>query len=230
MIFAIIPARGGSQRIKNKNIKKFYSKPILYWTLRTLQKSKIFSKIVLTTDSNKIKTIAKKLGFDCIISRPSNLADNYTPTKPVIQHAIKILKKRFNIKYVCCIYPCNPFLSSIDLTKSFKVLKKNKNTFVTPVVEYPHPIQRGFKLQIKNKIEFFDKKYALKRTQDLIKSYHDVGQFYWGSVNSWLRKKEILSNSIGFPISKWRSVDIDTLDDWERAELLFKVKKFNEKN
>jgi len=230
MICAIIPARGGSQRIKNKNIRKFYSKPVLYWTLRTLQKSKIFSKIVLTTDSNKIKVIAKKLGFDCIISRPPNLADNYTPTRPVIQHAIKILKQKFNIKYVCCVYPCNPFLSSVDLKKSLTVLKKNKNSFVTSVTEYPHPIQRGFKLKKKNKIKFFDKKYALKRTQDLIKSYHDVGQFYWASINTWLEKKEILPNSIGFLISKWRSVDIDNLDDWKKAEFLFKVLKNNEKN
>jgi pseudaminic acid cytidylyltransferase len=230
MIFAIVPARGGSQRIKNKNIKKFYSKPILYWTLKTLKKSKLFSSIVLTTDSNKIKIIAKKLGFDCIISRPVNLADNYTPTKPVIKHAIEVLKKKHDIKYVCCVYPCNPFLLSSDLKKTLKILKKNANNFVTPVTEYSHAIQRGFTLNIKNKIKFFNKTLALNRTQDLIKSYHDAGQFYWASVNTWLNKKEILPNSIGFPISKWRSVDIDNIDDWKKAELLFKTIKNNGKN
>lgn len=225
MNLAIIPARGGSQRIKNKNIKKFYNKPILYWTLRTLQKSKIFSKIVITTDSINIGLIAQKLGFDYVISRPLNLSDNNTPTKPVIKHAIKILKKRFNFKNVCCVYPCNPFLSSIDLKKTLKILKKNKKKFIVPVSEYSHPVQRSFKLNFKKKIIFFYKKYLSKRTQDLTKSYHDVGQFYWATVNTWLNKKEILSNSIGFPISKWRSVDIDNLQDWKKAELLFKVIK-----
>jgi len=230
MIFAIIPARGGSQRIKKKNIKKFYLKPILYWTIKALKQSKLFSKIVLTTDDNQIKKTAEQLGFDYIISRPSNLADNYTPTKPVIEHAIRALKKKFKIKYVCCVYPCNPFLNSLDLKQSFKVLKKNKNNFVFPITEYTHPIQRAFKLAKKNKLIFFNKKHELTRTQDLVKSYHDVGQFYWGSVSNWLSKKRMHSNGIGLPIPKWRVVDIDNLQDWKRAELLFKVLKINGKN
>jgi pseudaminic acid cytidylyltransferase len=230
MIFAIIPARGGSQRIKKKNIKKFYLKPILYWTIKALKKSKLFSKIVLTTDDNQIKKIAEQLGFDYIISRPSNLADNYTPTKPVIEHAIRALKKKFKIKYACCVYPCNPFLNSLDIKKSFKILKKNKNNFVFPITEYTHPVQRAFKLAKKNKLIFFTKKHELTRTQDLAKSYHDVGQFYWGSVENWLSKKKMHSNGIGLPIPKWRVVDIDNLQDWKRAELLFKILKINGKN
>jgi pseudaminic acid cytidylyltransferase len=230
MIFAIIPARGGSQRIKKKNIRKFYLKPILYWTIKALKQSKLFSKIVLTTDDNQIKKTAEQLGFDYIISRPSNLADNYTPTKPVIEHAIRALKKKFKIKYACCVYPCNPFLNSLDLKKSFKILKKNTNNFVFPITEYTHPIQRAFKLAKKNKLIFFTKKNELTRTQDLVKSYHDVGQFYWGSVRNWLSKKKMHSNGIGLPIPKWRVVDIDNLQDWKRAELLFKILKINGKN
>lgn len=225
MIFAIIPARGGSKRIKNKNIKKFFSKPILYWTFKTLKKSDIFSKVVITTNDAKIKAVAEKIGFDYIISRPGDLSDDYTPTKSVIEHAIKILKKNFNFKYVCCVYPCNPFLSSLDLKKSLKILKHNKENFVFPITEYSHPIQRSFSLNVKKKIKFFFEKHSLKRTQDLSKSYHDAGQFYWGATDTWLSKKEILPNSIGFPIPKWRSVDIDNLDDWKKAELLFKILK-----
>jgi pseudaminic acid cytidylyltransferase len=230
MIFAIIPARGGSQRIKKKNIKKFYSKPILYWTVKALKESKLFSKIVLTTDSNKIKKIGEKLGFDYIISRPANLADNFTPTKPIIEHAIRVLKKNFKIKYACCVYPSNPFLNSLDLKKSFKILKKNIKNFVFPITEYTHPIQRAFRLSKKNKLIFFNKKNELTRTQDLLKSYHDAGQFYWGSVGNWLSKKKMHSNGIGLIIPKWRVVDIDNFQDWKRAELLFKILKNNEKN
>jgi pseudaminic acid cytidylyltransferase len=227
MIVAIIPARGGSQRIKKKNIKKFYSKPILYWTIKTLKKSKLFSKIVLTTDNIKIAKIASQLGVDHIIFRPAILAGNYTPTKPVIEHAIRVLKKKLKIKYVCCVYPCNPFLNSLDLKKSFKILIKNKKNFVFPITEYTHPIQRAFKLDKKNKLIFFTKKHELIRTQDLVQTYHDVGQFYWGSVDNWLSKKKIHSNGIGMSIPKWRAVDIDNLNDWKKAELLFKVLKIS---
>ena len=230
MIFSIIPARGESQRIKKKNIKKFYSKPILYWTIKVLKQSNLFSKIVLTTDDNQIKKIGKQLGFDYIISRPSNLADNFTPTKPVIEHAIRVLNKKFKIKYVCCVYPCNPFLNSSDLKKSFKTLKKNKSNFIFPIAEYEHPIQRAFRIDKKNKLIFFRKKNELTRTQDLVKSYHDVGQFYWGHVSNWLSKKKMHSNGIGLIIPKWRAVDIDNVQDWKRAELLFKVMKNNIKN
>jgi pseudaminic acid cytidylyltransferase len=230
MIFAIIPARGGSQRIKKKNIKKFYSKPILYWTIKVLRQSRLFSKIVLSTDDNQIKKIGEQLGFDYIISRPANLSNNYTPTKSVIEHAINFLKTKFKIKYVCCVYPCNPFLDFLDLKKSFTILKKNKKKFIFPITEYVHPIQRALKLIKKNELIFFKKKHELSRTQDLVKSYHDVGQFYWGTVTNWLSKKKLHSNGIGLPIPKWRVADIDNLHDWKRAELLFKVLKVNGKN
>ena len=231
MIFAIIPARGGSQRIKKKNIKKFYSRTILYWTLKILRMSKLFSKIILTTDSNEIKAIGKKLGFDYIISRPKNLADNYTPIKPVIEHAIKTLSKDFKFQYVCCVFPCNPFLSLADLKKSFKILMKNKKNFVFPVSEYSHPIQRAFHLNKKNKIVLFNKKNELKRTQDLKKYYHDTGQFYWGLVKNWLNNKiNIHSRATGFKIPKWRSIDIDTQDDWQKAEALFGYLKEKKNN
>jgi pseudaminic acid cytidylyltransferase len=228
--FAIIPARGGSQRIKKKNIKKFYYKPILYWTIKALKQSKLFSKIILTTDDTKIAKIASQLGVDYIVIRPANLADNYTPAKPVIEHAIRVLNKKFKINYVCCVYPCNPFLNSLDLKKSFQILKKNKKNFVFPITEYAHPIQRAFKLGKKNKLIFFKKKNELTRTQDLVKSYHDAGQFYWGSISNWLSKKKIHSNGIGMQTPKWRSVDIDNLEDWKKAELLFKILKVNGKN
>ena len=225
MIIAIIPARGGSQRIKKKNIKKFFSKPILYWTIKILKKSKLFDKIIVSTDNFEIKKISYQLGCDEVINRPKKLSDNITGTKPVIEHAIKTLENKYKIKYVCCVYPCNPFLSINDLKKSLQILKKNIKNFIFPVTEYPHPVQRAFQLKKNNKVVFFDKKNELKRTQDLIKSFHDVGQFYWGTKNNWLSKKKLHSDSVGLPISKWRSVDIDNLDDWKKAELLFTIYK-----
>ena len=225
MIIAIIPARGGSKRIKNKNIKNFFSKPILYLTLKTLKKSNLFDRIIVSTDNAKIKKKSLELGVDEIINRPKNLSDDTTPTKPVIKHAIKKMKfkNKEKVKFICCVYSCNPFLNSRDLKKSLKILKKNSQNFVFPVTEYPHPIQRALKLKENNKLVFFNKKNELKKTQDFIKSFHDVGQFYWGTKDNWLSKNKIHSCSIGLVISKWRSVDIDTNDDWKKAELLFKT-------
>ena len=103
------------------------------------------------------------------------------------------------------------------------MLKKNLKKFVFPVTEYPHPIQRAFKFKKNNKVIFFNKKNEFIRTQDLIKSFHDAGQFYWGTKNSWLSKNQMHSSSLGYIISKWRSVDIDNNEDWKKAELLFKL-------
>ena len=126
-------------------------------------------------------------------------------------------KNKEKVKFICCVYSCNPFLNSRDLKKSLKILKKNSQNFVFPVTEYPHPIQRALKLKENNKLVFFNKKNELKKTQDFIKSFHDVGQFYWGTKDNWLSKNKIHSSSIGLVISKWRSVDIDTNDDWKKA-------------
>ncbi len=102
--------------------------------------------------------------------------------------------------------------------------------FIMQTVKYQHLIQHKFKFKIKNKMEFCNKQYAIKRPQCLTKSFNDNGRFYRSFINIWLEKKHALTNSIGFSISKFRSVDIDNLDDWERIELLFVVIKFNEKN
>ena len=130
---AIIPARMGSKRIKEKNIKNFHSKPIIEWTFRIIKKSNIFQKIVLSSESNRILNLGRRLGFDILIKRPKNLAADHTGTIEVIQHAIRELEKEFLIKNICCVYPCNPFIQIKDLKKSIYLLNKNKNSFVVPI-------------------------------------------------------------------------------------------------
>lgn len=225
MNFAIIPARIGSKRIRNKNIKIFNSKPMLFWVYKELKKSKIFDKIIVTTDSKKISKVAKRVGFKNIIYRPKKLANDYCPIKPVIRNAISQLKINEIADNVCCVFPCNPFLLSQDLKKTFKILKKNTNEFIYPVVKYSHPIQRSFFLKKKNKIFFSKKNLFKKRTQDLKNYYHDSGQFYWGTCKNWMSKKNFIDKAIGYEIPQWRSVDIDNISDWKKAELLFKVLK-----
>ena len=147
---AIFPARGGSERIKNKNIRKFNTKPILEWTYEIIKKSNLFDLIVLSSDSKKIINIGKKIGFDEIITRPKKLADNFTETKDVIIHSIKYLSKFYNFKNVFCVYPCSPFIYKKDLLKAFQILKSKKNSFIFPIVKYSHPIERAHIYRKKN--------------------------------------------------------------------------------
>jgi pseudaminic acid cytidylyltransferase len=228
MKIAIIPARLNSKRIKKKNIKLFYSKPIIFWTIKKLIKSNFFDKIVVSSDSSLILALSKKFGADILIKRSKNLSGDKILTKDVILESIKKLnKKNINPKYVCCVYPCNPFLNIKDIKKAFSLLKNGKNKFIFPVTKYSHPIQRALKLDKKLNISPFILSNINERTQDLKDFYYDVGQFYWGSVNLWNGKDSIHKFSKGLVIPSWRVVDIDTIDDWNRAELMYRLMNSN---
>lgn len=227
MNIAVIPARFGSKRIKKKNIKLFYSKPMIYWAIKKIKESKLFDMICVSSDSDKILNIAKKYGVQILIKRPANLSDDMTPTKPVIIHAIDQFEKmNIKSKTICCVYPCNPFMLSKDLKKAFKIYKKNDSKFVFPIVEYSHPLQRALRVNNKFAIKCINHVNANKRTQDLEKAYFDSGQFYFGSKYIWCSNKNIHNNAIPLIIPSWRVVDIDDTNDWKRAELLFKYFKY----
>jgi pseudaminic acid cytidylyltransferase len=227
MNIAIIPARKGSKRIKNKNIKFFFNKPMIAWTLLSLKKSKLFDKIIVTSDSTKILKISKRFGADIIIKRSKLLSNDHTPTYPVILDAIKKIKDIFLIKNICCVYPCNPFLEIMDIHKSFSLLKKNKNSYIFPVARYSHPIQRALKLEKGLNLSYIFRKYVNTRTQDLSPSFYDAGQFYLATKNTWLNNKN--KNKKAIEIPSWRVHDIDNLSDWKRARMLFKYEILKKK-
>ena len=222
MNIAIIPARGGSKRIKNKNIKKFNKKPIIELTLKILKKSKIFNLIILSSDSPRICKLGKKIGFDLVLLRNKNLANDTTDTKSVIKQVITEISKNVKVKNVCCVYPCNPFLKINDLKNCLKILKKNNSKFIFPVTNYSHPIDRAFRLNKSNEIKFLKKENANKNTQTFQESFHDAGQFYWGKKNTWLKNIFLHTNGIGYKIPNFRVVDIDNLNDWKKAEIVYK--------
>ena len=153
-VLAILPARGGSKRIKKKNIKVFNGKPMIYWPLKTLIKSKLFDQIIVSTDDQKIKKLSLKFGADVIIERPKKLSGDFIGTQEVINHSIRHLENQnFKFDYVCCVYPCSPFLQISDLKKAAKIAYSN-DKFVFPVLKYSHPIQRAM-YQSKNKDLYF---------------------------------------------------------------------------
>jgi len=222
MKIAVVPARGGSKRIPRKNIKYFCGQPMISWTISAAKESGLFDHIIVSTDDDEIAEVARNCGALTPFSRPANLADDFTPTVPVVAHAIKsCLDIGWSIDYACCIYPCAPFLQSGDLIAALELLQAKNEEFIYPVTEYVHPIQRALRQHPGGRMEFYNPEHELTRTQDLEKSYHDAGQFYWGKTSAWLEQKKMHTDAVGFPIPNWRVVDIDNEDDWRRAELIF---------
>ena len=200
---------------------------MIYWAIKRIKESKLFDFICVSSDSKKILNMAKKCGVKILIKRPANLSDDMTPTKPVIIHAIEHLEKmKIKFETICCVYPCNPFMRAEDLRIAYKIYKKKSSKFVFPVVEYSHPIQRALRINGKSEIKPIAFSNLNKRTQDLERSYFDSGQFYFGSKSIWKSHKNPHNNGIPIIIPTWRVVDIDNLNDWKRAELLFQIFKY----
>jgi pseudaminic acid cytidylyltransferase len=225
MRIAVIPARGGSKRIPRKNIKEFCGKPMIAWAITTALESELFDHVIVSTDDEEIAAISMKWGAETPFSRPAELADDLTPTVPVIAHAVKAcLDNAWEVKSACCIYPCSPFLQADDLITAFDLLQKNNADFVYPVTEYAHPIQRAMRQLQSGQMQFISPENELTRTQDLEKLYHDSGQFYWGRASAWLEHRRMHTDGLGMTIPSWRVVDIDSMDDWKRAEDIYKVR------
>lgn len=224
MKMAVIPARGGSKRIPRKNIKDFCGKPMIAYAICAAKESGLFDRIVVSTDDDEIAKIANQWGAETPFKRPIELSDDYTATVPVIKHSIEtFINQGWHIQEVCCIYPCVPFLHAMDLICGFDQMKQTSNGFSLSITEYPSTIQRALKKLSNEKLEPFSSEFETVRTQDLNAAYYDAGQFYWGRTEQWLSTNNIHSNGFGYVIPRWRSVDIDTQEDWQYAEILFQV-------
>ena len=226
MIVAIIPARIGSKRIKKKNIKLFLGQPIISYSIKTAKKSKIFDKIIVSTDSNIIGNIARKYGADFLFKRPKKLSGDKVSTGKVILHAIKWLSK--NIKkprLICCIYPTAPLMNHDDLIKSFKKIKSKKWNYIFSATKNHFPIERSFYFNKKNQLNLINKNNFFKKSQSFKPTYRDAGQFYWGTYNAWINKSVIFEkNSSIYLLPNLRTQDIDNIEDWKIAEKLYKIK------
>lgn len=229
MNLCVIPARGGSKRIKKKNIKFFCGKPIIAWSIELAIASKCFDKIIVSTDDAEIADLAKSYGADIPFIRPKILSDDYVGTVPVISHAVKWqIEHDQKPLYVCCIYATAPFIKLSDLQHGLKILKSSGSEYSFSVTNYAYPIQRSFRIKKNKKIEMLYPKYYNYRSQDLEEAFHDAGQFYWGLSNAWLKKKPLISeNASPILIPRERVLDIDTAEDWQMAEKMFRA--INEK-
>jgi len=219
----IIPARGGSKRIPKKNIKNFFGKPLIEYSIKTALNSKLFNKVIVSTDDDNIADIAKKCGA-FIIKRPIELADDFTGTQDVIDHAIQYLKDNKEVyEYVCTLYATAPLLQEKYLKQGFEELKNSDAINTFSCTSMPFPIQRTFKINKNNRSEMFTPEYFNSRSQDLEEAYQDAGQFYWTKLN--INSSEIIFGNDSIPIVLPRHLvqDIDTIEDWKRAEIMYKV-------
>jgi len=222
MKIAIIPARGGSKRIPKKNIKKFHGKPLIAYSIETAIKSKLFDTIIVSTDDKKIASVAKKYGATVPFLRPKELADDYTTAVAVIDHAIEYLKNQGQIfEYFCTIYATAPLLQEKYLIEGYEKLKKSNAINAFSATSMPFPIQRTFKITKDGRCEMFWPENFTIRSQDLEKAYQDAGQFYWTKANE--KSDEIMFGKESIPIvlPRYLVQDIDTLEDWKRAELMY---------
>ena len=195
MKIAVIPARGGSKRIKNKNIREFAGKPLISYSLAAAIDAGLFDEIIVSTDSSEIAAVSRQYGATYIVERSADLSDDFTGTTPVVRDAIKCyeLNLEKEIEQVCCIYATAPFLSAHALRSGFDKLCKTENAkFAFSVTSFPFPIQRSIRL-VGNGVEpVFDKQIKM-RSQDLEEYYHDAGQFYWGTASAYLTGKAIFA-------------------------------------
>jgi pseudaminic acid cytidylyltransferase len=222
MKVAIIPARGGSKRIPRKNIKEFAGRPMVSYAICAAVESKLFDKVIVSTDDEEIAVIAGDFGAEIPFMRPPELADDYTPTVPVVAHAIRTLQQQgVHLELACCIYPGVPFIRTGDLISAYELLLRTGAGYCYPVTEFPSVIQRALRRLPDGRVQPLNPQNEWTRTQDLEPFYFDAGQFYWGKVSAWLDGLGLQSHGSGLVIPQWRVVDIDTPEDWHRAEVLY---------
>lgn len=225
MKLAVIPARGGSKRIPRKNVKLFAGRPMIAWSIGAARASGLFDRIVVSTDDEQVAEIARAEGAEVPFLRPAELADDHTPTVPVIAHAIGWVSENWAVpEATCCIYATAPFIRAVDLARGVALLDENGSDYAFPVTSFPFPIQRAVRLTGDGRMAMFSPEHALTRSQDLEEAYHDVGQFYWGRTEAWLAGRALIGpDAAPIVIPRHRAQDIDTPEDWLRAEMMFRL-------
>lgn len=225
MKVAIIPARGGSKRIPRKNIREFCGQPMIAWSIEAAKASGCFDQVIVSTDDEKIASVARKWGADVPFMRPAELSDDFTGTLPVIHHAVEWMNQNVaSVKYACCIYATAPFVSKEDLLQGLQLLKDTGSSYAFSVTSYAFPIQRAIRITGNGRVAMFNPEHFQTRSQDLEEAWHDAGQFYWGTAEAWCEERPIFSeDSVPVPLPRHRVQDIDTPEDWKRAELMYRV-------
>jgi len=221
---AIIPARGGSKRIPRKNIKKFLGKPIIAYSIEAALESQLFDVVMVSTDDEEIAEISTKYGATVPFCRSREMSSDVAPTAPVLTEVLSEFEKRGKtFEYVCCLYPCAPFVTTKRIKESMDLLNNSDADSVMPVVKFSYPPQRCLVMREKKLVMLYPENLSV-RSQDLESLYHDAGQFYCARSTSLLSQGKLLcENTIPIILSDTEVQDIDTLEDWAIAEIKYQI-------
>ncbi len=223
---AVIPARGGSKRIPRKNIRTFLGVPLLARTVGLLCATQVFDRIIVSTDDDEIAAVATRAGAEVPFRRPAELSGDRAITAPVIEHAVRSMDEQgFQAEAVCCVYPAAVLARPDDIRTALEILTGDpKLDYVFAGTSFPYPIQRALRRAPDGTCAMFWPEHAKTLSQDLEPAFHDAGQFYWGRRQAWLEQRQVFSpTSHLLELPRYRVQDIDTTEDWERAELLFQL-------
>lgn len=225
MKLALIPARGGSKRIPRKNIKPFAGKPIIAYAIAAAQQAGCFDEVIVSTDDDEIADVAVKYGATAPFRRPPEVSNDTATTAAVIRHAIEwYVKVGADLSHVCCIYAAAPFVQAADILAAYDLLTASGADYCFPVTPFASPIQRALKRRSDGRLEMFYPEHLNTRSQDLPEAFHDAGQFYWGRAEAFQHGASLFGpTAIPLILPRWRVQDIDTPDDWARAELMYEA-------
>ena len=221
----VIPARGGSKRIPRKNIRPFRGRPIIAWSIAAAQASGCFQRILVSTDDEEIAVVSTSYGAEVPFLRPSRLADDKATTQEVMLHAMNWCDEQgLPLEVVCCLYATAPFVQPSDLAEATRLLKcAPTKSFVFPATSFPYPIQRAIRIDSDGRAGMFQPENFKRRSQDLEEAYHDAGQFYFARPSAWSATSNLFDDARPLLLPSWRVQDIDTEDDWVRAELMHQI-------
>ena len=221
----IIPARGGSKRIKNKNIKNFNGKPIIHYSLLAAKKTKLFQNIIVSSESKKIENVVKKIPKVNFIRRSKKLARDNSLLRPVIKDTlINFSKNNILPKYICYITATAPFIKYQEITNAYKILKKNNDiNFVVSVTKFNYPILKSLRINKRGRINYWKKRYRYSLSNNIEEFYHDAGQFYWARSDAILKDLPTFSEkTLPYLLPNYRVIDIDDNEDWQKAIIMSK--------
>lgn len=221
----IIPARGGSKRIPRKNIREFCGKPMIAWSIEAACASGCFDRIIVSTDDAEIADVSRQWGADVPFMRPPDLADDYATTRSVVIHAIREATKLYGeVNRTCCLYPTAPFVTPDDLRSALQMQQVHQVDFVFSAASFAYPIQRAFRMTASGGLERIQPEHRNTRSQDLEETFHDAGQFYWGLAQAFVNGIDVISpGGRAYVLPRFQVHDIDTIEDWDRAELVFRA-------
>ena len=220
-IISIIPARGGSKRLRNKNIKKLCGRPLIDWTIEAAKKSKYIDSIVVSSNNKNILSIAEKQNVNTVL-RPDFLADDKSSTVDVLLHTLEQIEDKYDC--LVLLQPTSPLRSNLDIDSSIELLVNLTANSIVSVCKADHSPLWCNTLPVDRSMDgFLSKSIDGKRSQDLKPYFRLNGAIYTVMINKFIKEKTLIpKKTYAYEMDQFNSIDIDTLYDFICAEAIMK--------